>query len=1029
MTKRSKVSVTARPTLPAAGKIRRAVSGALVLLAASCMGEAQTPQSPTPTQASVPTALQQLADAEKLFNSPLPPDSSLSVFLEAADQGNAAAKRDLGLVYQPRDREQALQWFEAAAIAGDARAPSYVGDFYLDPNNGRPEPATARFWYERSYKANDARGTMALAELSCKGTGEKRDIASCGNLLDAANHSQKPTDPQDVKTNLKDDLVALGVIYQQGDQAPRNLLYARDWYAKAAALGSIPGAIAQARLYVEPGGLGQNLPRATAILDAIVALSLHPSHEPWQDLHRPGQTDVAKLYVEIGTKYEHGGPSTIALAIPVYKKAASIGIGAPAILLGQRYAKGNGIPRNIDTAYNVLNGLVGLPIGSDEKFKLAAALDALAQVYANGTGVVANPFRARQLQLAAMKERMPMQMVEAEMGPMAPPPPMAERYPNLQAPDSVPVQQEFAVNVSLNAIAFDAKTQILSGQQDNGKLQITLPAGMTTMPIQVDLIAPGMTFVNGSNTGTITLDSTQPNSTPAVFHLRSGTAPADGVLLATLSYHQIFIAQLERQIAIVSASPDAPTPEPAQPSSLTQTPQPNSPLTQDSSGTATTRSMNSTQLIQGRVPIVGAPAPVQPRTRTIVDSTPPPHPKVAPVVIDPTAKATDLTITETLVGDNLHYAFDSPGLVGTVFADVPNASATKAKVAQAYTQLQAESVLLATGSGASCAADRANGSGTDSDPNCSDSVNARGLVEGIGNDLYDNMAPQSFRDIYQLLTSSHIRLHTITVVTNSPTLPWELMRPRAADKTRAFLGLTAAVVRENMAAPQLAQPTDVQFQGLAVVAPHYGGNLQLNGADAEVKVLKAAFPQMQQVGGDSASVSKMVQNAPQGIIHFTGHGQRIEQHAPSTATATPAPALAPQVAIALEDESMTPSTFVAFREDGKPAHPFYFFNACDLGRSDAQLNYIDGWAPALMQSGASGYLGALYEVGDQSAVSFASHFYSELKKDLASNSNWAMADLVTNARRLTYAESDDPSALAYVLYAKPYMKLVADNGN
>jgi TPR repeat protein len=1005
------------------GKIRWTVSVSFLLLAASCLAKAQVPQT------SPPVTLQQLADAEQVFGSPLPPDSSLPVFLEAADQGSAAAKRDLGLVYQQRDQEQALQWFEAAAIAGDARAHSYVGDFYLDPKNGKPEPATARFWYEKSYKASDARGTIALAELNCKGVGIKRDIAACGTLLDAANRFHKSTDPVDVKTNLKDDLVALGAVYEKGDHVPRNLLHARDWYAKAAALGSIPGAIAVAKLYVEPGGLSQNLPHAIAILDAIVALSFRPSNEPWEDASRPGQQDVANLYVEIGAKYEHAGPRSIALAILVYKKAAALGIGDPAIALGQRYAMGDGIPRNINKAYDVLSGLVGLPMSFEDKFTLANALDSIATDYANGTGVASNPARAKQLQLAAMKEREPMPMAEAEMAVTPPPPPMAERYPNLQAPDSVPVQQEFAVNVSLNAIDFDNKTQILSGQQDNGKLQITLPAGMTTMPIQVDLIAPGMTFVDGSNTGMITLDSTQLNSTPAIFHLRAGTAPADGVLLATLSYHQIFIAQLERPITIVSASADTSNLAPTQPSAPIPTPQPDSPATQDSANTATTRSMNSTQLSQGKMPNVGVSAPIQPRTLTLTPPTPAIPLKVAPVVIDPTAKATDLTITETLVGDTMHYAFDSPGLVGTVFADVPNAAATKAKVAQAYTQLQGESVLLASGSGASCAADRARGSGTDSDPNCSDSVNARGLVEGIGNDLYDNMAPQSFRDIYQLLTSSHIRLHTITVVTNSPTLPWELMRPKAADGTRAFLGLTAAIVRENMAAPQLAQPTDVEFQGLAVVAPNYGGNLQLNGADAEVKVLKEDFPQMQQVGGDSTSVSKMVQNAPQGIIHFTGHGQRIEQQSPATTTTTPAPALAPQVAIALEDESMTPDTFVAFREDGKPAHPFYFFNACDLGRSDAQLNYIDGWAPALMQSGASGYLGALYEVGDQSAVSFASHFYSELKKNLASNNNWAMADLVTDARRLTYAESNDPSALAYVLYAKPYMKLVATDGD
>ena len=965
----------------------------------------------------------QLAQAEQVFRSTQESDSALTVFLEAADQGRAAAKRDLGL-YESSDHELALQWFEAAAVGGDVRSYSYVGDYYLDASNGKTDSATARYWYEKSYKAKDARGTIALAELSCKGNGVKPDPATCGKLLDDATRFEQTTDPSDVKEALKKDDVALGVAYQKGDGVGRSNTTACNWYAKAAALGSIPGAIAESKLYVEPHGLGQNLPRALAILDAIVAMSLHPSDEPWWDSNRPGQNDVAKVYVEIGEKYEARGPKSMALTIPIYKKAAALGTGAPSIALGERYAKGAGVPRNIETAYVVLSSLIGLPLQFNDKFALATALRGVATDYANGIGTHANPKRAKALQLAANSESLPMPMAANLAGSTGPPAPMVERYPNLQAPDTVPIEQIFAVNVSLNAIQFDTKTQILTGQQDNGKLEITLPAGMTTMPIQVDLIAPGMTFVDGSNTGTITLDSSQDNSIPAVFHLRAGSNAASGVLLATLSYHQIFIAQLERTIAVVAAASDPSLP-------VVNLLPPDHGSVPSPADNAKTRSMSSTQKIENNARHVSQ----TPNDNMFAPHAPDiPSIKVQkrlsnPVVIDPIAKATDLTIIETLVGDSMHYAFDSPGLVGTVYADVPMASATKEKVGQAYAQLQSESIVLASGSGASCAADRARGVGDDSDSNCSDSINARALVEGIGNDLYDNMAPQAFRDIYQLLNSSHIRLHTITVVTNSPTLPWELMRPKAANSTRAFLGLSAAIVRENMAAPQLAQPADVDFQGLSVVAPNYSGSLQLNGSDAEVKALKADFPQMQKVSGDSTSVSNLVHNAPQGIIHFTGHGQRIESPRPATAaaTSTDTSALAPQVAIALEDESMTPATFVAFREEGKPSHPFYFFNACDLGRTDQQLNYVDGWAPALMQSGASGYLGALFEVGDQSAVSFASHFYGELKKDLATNSKWTMADLVTDARRSTFAESNDPTALAYVLYAKPYMKLVASS--
>ena len=962
---------------------------ALLTLLASCT--LSVSQVPAPHPRITPA---QLTQAEAAFNSPdaYPDsnDSNLHIFLEAADQGSAAAKRDLGLLYQSSDHELALQWFEAAAVAGDIRASSYIGDFYLDPKNGRPDPATALFWYQKSLHATDARGTLALARLYCSGTGVPQSAATCGTLLDQAHQFQKPTDPTDVNTDLGHAELTLGDLFRNGHTVPRDATRAAAWYAKSAALGSIPGAIAQSKLYVEPNGLPQNLPRAVAILDAITALAIHPSDEPWFDASRPSQSAIANMYIEIGAIYEARGSSAFALAIPVYRKAAALGNGSASIALGQRLATGDRTPRNIPMAYEVLHGLTDLHLRYEDRFPLAKALQSLSTDYATGNGTSVDRKRANELANAAMQQRIPMAAAESAMAAPEPMPSMTERYPNLQAPDTVPTQQEFAVNVSLNAVQFDAKTQTLSGQQDNGKLQITLPAGMSTLPIQVDLIAPGMTFVDGSNTGTIILDANRDNSTPAIFHLRSGSAPANGVLLATLSYHQNFIAQLERAIVITASNTSAAnTTNPAA-----------APLTKI--------------------------APVPPSPPITKMAAPP---RLAPVVLDPTAKSTDLTVTETLVGDTMYYAFDSPGLAGSVFAVVPFAAATRAKIDQAYGQLQSQSSILASGSGAACAAARAKVSHADSDPDCSDSLNARALAEGIGNDLFDNMAPQAFRDIYQLLTSHHIRLHTITVVTNSPTLPWELMRPRASDGTRDFLGLTAAIVRENMASPQLAQPANVEFTGLAVVAPNYGSDLHLNGSTLELKALQADFPNLQQVAGDSTSVSKLVQDAPQGIIHFTGHGQRVLPHAAAPTPATGGVALAPQVAIALEDESMTPATFVALREDGKSAHPFYFFNACDLGRSDPQLNYIDGWAPALMQSGASGYLGALYEVGDQSAVSFATHFYRNLKNDLAGNSNWAMADLVTEARRSTYAEASDPSALAYVLYAKPFMKLVAADQN
>jgi TPR repeat protein len=976
-----------------------------------------------------PDLAQHLADAESSFDSSLAPIWFLGTFMEAADHGSAAAMRDVGLVNIGHDNELALSWFERAAVAGDARATSYIGDFYTDPENGEPEFKTARYWYEKSYSLQDSRGTYQLAEMSCKGQGRPVNHAECERLMADATKYFKASDPNETRLKLQKASMLIGDRYKNGTGTQVNLASAATWYDRAAVLGLTSAAVAEARLYVEKGRLPQNLVRAEAILDAIVAYQnkfLNPERGSFED-----QEQVAAVYIETGQQYENRGPDAMLKAVSPYTKAAMLGNNSAAVKLGLRYVYGTGVAVNLDEAYTILIGLTQHPYYLNS-FALADALDKLAAAYSAPRLQAANAARIQELRQAAVKERAPVQLAAAVMAPPPPPGQMVERYPNLIAPPTVPVQHEFTVNASLDAKSLGGNTQILSGQQQDGQLQITLPLGMTTMPIQVDLIAPGMTFVDGTSTGTIELDSTKPNSSVAQFKLRAGSNTGKAVLLATLSYHQNFIAELETDITVVAGDATGPAPVIA----------PGAPVVTDSPAPNVGAQPNNTTpkpLPASRTTLTAQQAQkrLNRANMTNVHTPPPALPPAGPIVLNPLEKTTDLTITETLAGDTMHYKFDSPGLPAPVDVDVPGAIAAKVQVEEYYATLEDQSQNLAQGSGADCAADRQKHIGGDSDPNCKLSVTVRGIVEGIGNDLYDKWTPKEFQTVYQQLTQNHMRLHTITVVSNSPTLPWELMRPKAADGSREFLGLTASIVHEYVTAPQLDQPANVTMKGISYIAPTYKGNMALPNSEIEVRGLKTYFPLAAPVQGNSTAVNTFLKNAPQGIIHYTGHGQRIAQKdiaSPRILSAidgvnanTAAAAvnqLTPEYAILLEDNSMTSSTFAAIREDGASTHPFYFFNACDLGRTDQLLNYVDGWAPSLMRSGASGYMGALYQVGDASATSFATHFYADLKVRLAGKTNWSVADVVTQARSQTYAESNDPTALAYVLYTKPFMKLV-----
>ena len=73
------------------------------------------------------------------------------------------------------------------------------------------------------------------------------------------------------------------------------------------------------------------------------------------------------------------------------------------------------------------------------------------------------------------------------------------------------------------------------------------------------------------------------------------------------------------------------------------------------------------------------------------------------------------------------------------------------------------------------------------------------------------------------------KLHSIQITSNSPVLPWELVRPEAADGTPdGFLGIDYRLARwaPRTTAGQVDRPLDrLTFTGVATVAPAYGDNL------------------------------------------------------------------------------------------------------------------------------------------------------------------------------------------------------------
>ncbi len=227
-----------------------------------------------------------------------------------------------------------------------------------------------------------------------------------------------------------------------------------------------------------------------------------------------------------------------------------------------------------------------------------------------------------------------------------------ERYPNIEAPDTVAAGQEIAAQVSLTAEQISSETIIVSGAKNQGKLQLPMPEGERQWTITVNLIAPGMEITRGgSNTATITIDR-DGDSTIAAFYLRAqpldpaANGKRDTRILATLWHDGAFLARIARPLTIIAVA--------EQPDTANQ------PLAVSSANAADRAHAPSA---------VPAPAPATASRPTLTFA---PHSGSPPLIFNPAIAAPDLTIEENRVGNTLVIVFRDSGDAAPVKAEIAN---------------------------------------------------------------------------------------------------------------------------------------------------------------------------------------------------------------------------------------------------------------------------------------------------------------------------------------------------------------------
>ncbi len=285
-------------------------------------------------------------------------------------------------------------------------------------------------------------------------------------------------------------------------------------------------------------------------------------------------------------------------------------------------------------------------------------------------------------------------------------------------------------------------------------------------------------------------------------------------------------------------------------------------------------------------------------------------------------------------------------------------------------------------------------------------------LEKIGYRLYEELFCEDLRREYRERIRG--RVVTLEIVSDEPWIPWELVKPYDADDTGwedDFLCLQYDFSR--WVSDGQAPAAEIVVESLACVAPEDSG---LSFAQSEKEIVCSLARQFNLTDHTPARASRadvealLEGNTPVHLWHFACHGNFDAQ----------APGNSPL--ILAENQRLRPNDLAGPQVKRRLSadRPLVFLNACRVGQSGLSLTGLGGWAARLVNECRVGALIApLWSVNDMVACEFARAFYEATQKP-----GMTLAAALRQARRqIKEAHPDDPTWLAYSLYAHPNARL------
>ena len=280
------------------------------------------------------------------------------------------------------------------------------------------------------------------------------------------------------------------------------------------------------------------------------------------------------------------------------------------------------------------------------------------------------------------------------------------------------------------------------------------------------------------------------------------------------------------------------------------------------------------------------------------------------------------------------------------------------------------------------------------------------VVRGIGLTLSSQLLPAGFREF---LWDNRDKIRSIVVHSDESLIPWELclLTHTGDDGRTEEVGFLCELFELTRWRPRLPALEVITMRSIGVIAP---GDSGLTSREAEVAMLTGLTTPDRTVTTVPATTDQVMMALKDGsydVLHFLGHGE------------LPDPTRASSARLVLAGASYLTAEWIG----GASANfgltnPLVFLNACRLGSASAGLVGPSGFARVMLDAGSAVFIGAHWNVVDDTAHRFATALYQNLV-------NGEPVGRAALAARLAVKEVGDPTWLAYTIFASPSARVAS----